>query len=213
MIVISEFMDAAAVDRLRADFEVHHDATLVDDPATIVCSHQVCRSTDRAESNAGRCALLANAPRLRVVGRLGVGLDNIDTAACAARAIEVIPATGANAIVGRRICIYDRDAAAAWRLRVIGRSRRGPIGRGRSCRKAVKSAARRWDWSALARSVALPRSERTRSACASSPMIALLAEATRHGANTTSFGKAWTRSSLKRISFRCTCRSIRRPVD
>ena len=31
MIVISEFMDAAAVDRLRAEFEVHHDATLVDD--------------------------------------------------------------------------------------------------------------------------------------------------------------------------------------
>jgi (S)-sulfolactate dehydrogenase len=41
--------------------------------------------------------LLAGAPELRVVGRLGVGLDNIDTAACAARGIEVIPATGANA--------------------------------------------------------------------------------------------------------------------
>jgi (S)-sulfolactate dehydrogenase len=32
-----------------------------------------------------------------VVGRLGVGLDNIDLVACAARGIEVIPATGANA--------------------------------------------------------------------------------------------------------------------
>jgi (S)-sulfolactate dehydrogenase len=42
-------------------------------------------------------ALLDAAPALKVVGRLGVGLDNIDTAACAARGIEVIPATGANA--------------------------------------------------------------------------------------------------------------------
>ena len=43
-------------------------------------------------------ALIASAPRLRVVGRLGVGLDNIDTAVCAARGIEVIVATGANAV-------------------------------------------------------------------------------------------------------------------
>src|SRR6185503_1879875 len=42
-------------------------------------------------------ALLDAAPRLRVVGRLGVGLDNIDVGACEARHIAVIPATGANA--------------------------------------------------------------------------------------------------------------------
>ena len=42
--------------------------------------------------------LVDAAPRLRVVGRLGVGLDNIDVAACAERGIEVIPATGANAL-------------------------------------------------------------------------------------------------------------------
>jgi (S)-sulfolactate dehydrogenase len=35
---------------------------------------------------------------LRVVGRLGVGLDNIDVDACATRGIAVIPATGANAL-------------------------------------------------------------------------------------------------------------------
>ena len=35
---------------------------------------------------------------LRVVGRLGVGLDNIDVDACRERGIEVIPATGANAL-------------------------------------------------------------------------------------------------------------------
>jgi (S)-sulfolactate dehydrogenase len=98
MIVISEFMDAAAVARLRADFEVHHDATLVDDRQRL---HAAIKSADalivrnRTQVDA---SLIANAPRLRIVGRLGVGLDNIDTSACAARSIEVIPATGANAI-------------------------------------------------------------------------------------------------------------------
>ena len=44
-----------------------------------------------------RGRLLATATQLRVVGRLGVGLDNIDVATCAARGIVVIPAAGANA--------------------------------------------------------------------------------------------------------------------
>ena len=43
-------------------------------------------------------ALLAAAPGLKVVGRLGVGLDNIDVDACASARIDVIPATGANAL-------------------------------------------------------------------------------------------------------------------
>jgi (S)-sulfolactate dehydrogenase len=41
-------------------------------------------------------ALLDAAPRLKVVGRLGVGLDNIDMAACEKRGVVVCPATGAN---------------------------------------------------------------------------------------------------------------------
>src|SRR5690606_5635429 len=42
-------------------------------------------------------ALLASAPQLKAVGRLGVGLDNIDVPACEQRKIQVLPATGANA--------------------------------------------------------------------------------------------------------------------
>ncbi len=41
-------------------------------------------------------ALLAKAPRLRVVGRAGVGLENIDLQACQARGIEVISTPTAN---------------------------------------------------------------------------------------------------------------------
>jgi (S)-sulfolactate dehydrogenase len=42
--------------------------------------------------------LIAAATGLRVVGRLGVGLDNIDMEACARVGIRVIPAAGANAV-------------------------------------------------------------------------------------------------------------------
>src|SRR5204863_4405917 len=41
-------------------------------------------------------ALLARAPRLRVVGRAGVALENIDIAACRERGIEVVHTPSAN---------------------------------------------------------------------------------------------------------------------
>ena len=42
--------------------------------------------------------LLAAAPRLKVIGRFGVGLDNIDVAAADARGVVVVAPLGANAI-------------------------------------------------------------------------------------------------------------------
>ncbi len=39
-----------------------------------------------------RGELLAWAKRLKAIGRLGVGLDNIDVAACKSRQIDVFPA-------------------------------------------------------------------------------------------------------------------------
>jgi phosphoglycerate dehydrogenase-like enzyme len=41
-------------------------------------------------------SLLDNAPKLRVVGRAGVALENIDVAACRARGVEVVHTAGAN---------------------------------------------------------------------------------------------------------------------
>ena len=41
-------------------------------------------------------AMLAKAPKLRVVGRAGVGLENVDVAACRARGVEVVHTPGAN---------------------------------------------------------------------------------------------------------------------
>ena len=96
-IVISEFMDHAAVADLARRFDVRYETDLVDRPDAL---RALLRDADalivrnRTQVND---ALLAAAPTLRVVGRLGVGLDNIDVAACTARNVDVIPATGANA--------------------------------------------------------------------------------------------------------------------
>src|SRR5687768_6189816 len=43
-------------------------------------------------------ALLSKAPRLRVVGRAGVGIENIDVTACRARGIEIVYTPEANTL-------------------------------------------------------------------------------------------------------------------
>ena len=84
-ILISEFMDERAVASLRERHDVLHDPKLVDDPA------QLRREAAKADAiivrnrTQVRGELLAALTRCRVVGRLGVGLDNIDVEACEAR--------------------------------------------------------------------------------------------------------------------------------
>lgn len=97
-VVITEFMDEAAVDQLRERYEVRYDPQLVDRPATLLpllerAQALIVRNRTRVDET-----LLAAAPQLRAVGRLGVGLDNIDLDACERRSIAVLPATGANAV-------------------------------------------------------------------------------------------------------------------
>ena len=98
-IVITEFMDERAVAQLRAaGHEVLYDALLVDDAPRLAkeaASADVIVVRNRTQV---RGALLAALTRCKVVGRLGVGLDNIDVPACEARGLQVIPATGANAL-------------------------------------------------------------------------------------------------------------------
>lgn len=96
-IVVSEFMDASAVEGLRGRFDVDYRPRLVDDPAALSAALADADAWIVRNRTQVRGPLLAAAARLRVVGRLGVGLDNIDLAACEARGIRVIPATGANA--------------------------------------------------------------------------------------------------------------------
>lgn len=97
-IVVTEFMDGPAVDRLRAAHDVTHDPALVDDPQRLLALAAQADALVVRNRTQVRGPLLEALGRCRVVGRLGVGLDNIDVAGCEARGITVIPATGANAL-------------------------------------------------------------------------------------------------------------------
>ncbi|MFG1426018.1 hydroxyacid dehydrogenase [Roseixanthobacter glucoisosaccharinicivorans] len=157
-ILVTEFMDAAALDALRADHDVHYDPTLVDKADVLAQLAQGARALIVRNRTQVRAGLLANAPNLVVVGRLGVGLDNIDVADCRARSIEVYPATGANdvAVAEYVICgilvllrgAYHASAevaAGAWpRTRLMGREvsgkRLGLIGFGAIARETARRA-------------------------------------------------------------------------
>lgn len=95
-IVISEFMDEAAIADLSADWSLVYDPELVDRPEDLAGLGAEARALIVRNRTQVRGALLEAYPALEVVGRLGVGLDNIDLEACRARGIPVCPATGAN---------------------------------------------------------------------------------------------------------------------
>jgi len=95
-IVITEFMDEAAISSVLAGRDVMYDPKLVDQPDNLARLVKDARALIVRNRTQVRGALLEAAEKLEVVGRLGVGLDNIDLAACKARDIAVFPATGAN---------------------------------------------------------------------------------------------------------------------
>jgi (S)-sulfolactate dehydrogenase len=135
-ILISEFMDEAAVAALTRQFDTTYDSGLVDRRAELLgklADIDALIVRNRTQVNA---EILAAAPKLRVVGRLGVGLDNIDVAACTARNIEVIPATGANALAVAEYVICTammllRGAYLSSTEVAAGTWPRGPLSNGR----------------------------------------------------------------------------------
>lgn len=94
-VVITEFMDEAAVALLAGESPLY-DAQLVDKADALRASLADCEALIVRNRTRVNADLLATAPKLRVVGRLGVGLENVDLAACKARGVVVLPATGAN---------------------------------------------------------------------------------------------------------------------
>lgn len=133
-VVITEFMDAAGVEALKG-FDVLYDPALVDKPEELRAALADCRGLVVRNRTQVRPPLLQAAPRLEVVGRLGVGLENLDLAACAARGIPVLPATGTNDetvaefVMGAMLVLLRTGAfhvtaevvAGSWpRTRVIG---------------------------------------------------------------------------------------------
>ncbi len=97
-VVITEFIDERVLPALRAKHEVVYDPKLVDDAPRLLKEAASADAIIVRNRTQVRGELLAVLTRCRVVGRLGVGLDNIDVPACEARGMKVIPATGANAL-------------------------------------------------------------------------------------------------------------------
>ena len=95
-IVISEFMDEDVVASAFDGRDYVYDPKLVDQPDDLKAALSDARAIVVRNRTQVRGDLLDAAPNLKVVGRLGVGLDNIDLDACAARGITVCPASGAN---------------------------------------------------------------------------------------------------------------------
>jgi D-3-phosphoglycerate dehydrogenase / 2-oxoglutarate reductase len=88
--------------------------------------HRRLRRADHPLPHPGRRGLLAAAgPRLRVVGRGGVGVDNIDLDAASRRGILVVNAPEANNVSAAELAIALLLAAARGVARSDARVRRG----------------------------------------------------------------------------------------
>ncbi|HKT04353.1 MAG TPA: phosphoglycerate dehydrogenase [Rugosimonospora sp.] len=96
VVLIAEDLAPAAIDLLASDFEVRHvDGT--DRPALLAALAQadavVVRSATQIDAEA-----VAAAPRLKVIARAGVGLDNVDVPAATARGVLVVNAPTSNIV-------------------------------------------------------------------------------------------------------------------
>ncbi len=205
MIVVSEMLAAPGPELLQASgLESHLDAQLWRDREKLCAQMRTATALIVRNQTQVDAELLACAPQLRVVGRLGVGLDNINLAAAKARGVVVTAGRNANAtavaeyVIAALLHVYREIGAAdasthagGWeRTRFGGMELSGKtlglIGAGEIGRR-VASRARAFGihWSAPTTS----RQPNSRS----------------------SFCHSRTRC-VSATAFRCTCRCCRRPT-
>ena len=96
-VLIPEFMDEGAAAELIAEYDVLWDRDLWSKRQELLELVADARAIIVRNATQVDAELIAAAPSLKLVARMGVGLDNIDLEACKARGIEVCPAIGANA--------------------------------------------------------------------------------------------------------------------
>tara|TARA_B100001057_G_scaffold167870_1_gene168610 strand:+ start:1801 stop:2721 length:921 start_codon:yes stop_codon:yes gene_type:complete len=96
MILITEFMDEDAINLLKKKYDVYYDSSLVEDSNSLAIKIKNIKALIVRNKTLVTRELIENAPNLTCVGRLGVGLDNIDLNACKEKDITVYPALGAN---------------------------------------------------------------------------------------------------------------------
>jgi D-3-phosphoglycerate dehydrogenase / 2-oxoglutarate reductase len=87
-ILVTGRIPQEALDYLKKHFEVSVDPKTLSEAVGLLIRTETFVSEE----------LLKSAPKLRIVVRAGVGLDNVDLKACAARGIEVQNTPGANSV-------------------------------------------------------------------------------------------------------------------
>ena len=103
VVLIAEELSPATVDALGPDFEIRHcdganRAELL--PALADVDAMLVRSATKVDAEA-----LAAAPRLKVVARAGVGLDNVDVKAATKAGVMVVNAPTSNIVTAAELAV------------------------------------------------------------------------------------------------------------
>ena len=96
-ILITEFIDQSALDDLKSIFEVNFDPNLWRDKISILKFSKNTEGIIIRNKTTLSKEILSEFSKLKFIGRLGVGLDNIDMNYCSEKKIKVQPASGLNA--------------------------------------------------------------------------------------------------------------------
>lgn len=120
-ILITEKISGPALERLAAAFAVDCQPEWWRSPEQIKAALPDCRAWIVRNQTKVTAELIAAAPRLEVIGRTGVGLDNIDVAAASAAGVVVVSTPDQNSIsvaelvlammlaLARKLVPADRD--------------------------------------------------------------------------------------------------------
>src|SRR5689334_18360985 len=96
-VLITEEVAGEAVERLKSRWVVDDAPGLWRNPAALRERLRDARALMLRNQTIADAALLAAAERLEVIGRIGVGMDNVDVAAARARGIVICYAAEENA--------------------------------------------------------------------------------------------------------------------
>ena len=126
-ILITEDLDAPAIQKLAEKWSVARDANLWKNPAALTEKIRAARTIMVRNQTQLAAEILAKANNLIGIGRMGVGLDNIDVEAATKCGIVVIAPLSANAVsvaeltlglilaLARKIPLADRSTrAGGW---------------------------------------------------------------------------------------------------
>lgn len=133
-ILITEELDAPALRQLAEKHELVRDGAMWKDPAKLKAAISSARAVIVRNQTQLTAEIIAAAPRLAAIGRLGVGLDNIDLPAASKAGVVVIAPLDANAAsvaeltLGLMLALARKIPAADRSTKAGGWDRKGCTG-------------------------------------------------------------------------------------